>query len=166
MYLNRTTTPGSGLIIRLDPGQNSGDLLMLLRMYAITAIVLALKMAAISIMQGRGRANAGVFTNPEDANTFGARLAPVEAPEVERAAKAWRNDLENIPIFLIIAWIYVYAGLSAGAFVVYCIIFMAARIAHTICYLNAIQPARTIAFTVGALTMLALMIHLFVGVVV
>ncbi|MBV8771147.1 MAG: MAPEG family protein [Deltaproteobacteria bacterium] len=139
---------------------------MLLRMYTITAIVLALKMAAISIMQGRARASAGVFTNPEDANTFGARFATAEAPEVERAAKAWRNDLENIPIFLIIAWIYLYAGLSAGAFVVYCIVFMLARIAHTVCYLNSIQPARTIAFTIGALTMLAMMIHLFVRVVV
>jgi glutathione S-transferase len=139
---------------------------MLLQMYAITAIVLALKMAAISIAQGRARVGAGVFTNPEDAKAFGAQLASAEAPAVERASKAWRNDLENIPIFLILAWIYVNAGLAAGAFVIYCIVFMVARIAHTVCYLNAIQPARTIAFTVGALTMLAMMIHIFVGVVV
>jgi uncharacterized MAPEG superfamily protein len=143
-----------------------GELLMLLRMYAITAIVLAFKMAAISIVQGRGRLAAKVFTNPEDAKAFDAQLGATEAPTVERAAKAWRNDLENIPIFLIIAWIYVYAGLAAGAFVIYCIIFMVARIAHTICYLNAIQPARTIAFSVGALAMLAMMIHIFIGVVV
>jgi glutathione S-transferase len=135
-------------------------------MYAITAIVLALKMAAISIAQGRARVSAGVFTNPEDAKTFGAQLASTEAPAVERASKAWRNDLENIPIFLIIAWIYVSASLSGSAFVIYCLVFMAARIIHTICYLNAIQPGRTIAFTVGALTMLAMMIHLFVSVVV
>jgi glutathione S-transferase len=139
---------------------------MLLRMYAITAIVLALKMAAISIVQGRARASAGIFTNPEDAKAFGAQQASAEAPMVERASRAWRNDLENIPIFLILAWIYVAAGLSAGAFVIYCIVFMAARVIHTIFYLNAIQPGRTIAFTVGALTMLALMIHLFVSVVV
>ncbi len=139
---------------------------MLLRMYAITTIVLALKMAAISVVQGRARASAGVFTNPEDAKTFGAQFASTEPPAVERANKAWRNDLENIPIFLIIAWIYVYAGLAAGAFVIYCVIFMAARIVHTFCYLNARQPARTIAFTVGALTALAMMIHVFVGVVV
>jgi uncharacterized MAPEG superfamily protein len=139
---------------------------MLLRIYAITAIVLALKMAAISIVQGRARISAGIFTNPEDAKRFGGQQVSAEAPTVERASKAWRNDLENIPIFLIIAWIYVAAGLSAGAFVLYCIVFMAARVIHTICYLNAIQPGRTIAFTVGALTMLVLMIHLFVAVVV
>jgi glutathione S-transferase len=139
---------------------------MLLRMYAITAIVLALKMAVISIVQGRARVNARVFTNPEDAKAFGGQQASAEVPMVERASKAWRNDLENIPIFMILAWIYVYAGLAAYAFVIYCIIFMIARVIHTICYLNAIQPGRTIAFTVGALAMLAMIIHLFVTVVV
>jgi hypothetical protein len=34
---------------------------------------------------------------------------------------------------------------------------------HTIFYLNAMQPWRTIAFSVGALAMVALIIHLFVG---
>jgi uncharacterized MAPEG superfamily protein len=139
---------------------------MLLRMYAITAIVLTLKMAVISIVQGRARVNARVFTNPEDAKAFGGQQASAEVPMVERASKAWRNDLENIPIFLILAWIYVYAGLAPYAFVIYCIIFMIARVIHTICYLNAIQPGRTIAFTAGALTMLAMIIHLFVTVVV
>jgi glutathione S-transferase len=137
----------------------------LLRMYAITAIVLALKMSAISIVQGRARVTAGVFVNPEDARTFHANQAPEEAPTVQRAARAWLNDLENIPIFLILCWIYVAAGLSSTAFVVYCVVFMVARIAHTICYLNSIQPLRTIVYSVGALTTLALMVHLFIEIV-
>ena len=137
----------------------------LLRMYAITAIVLALKMSAISVAQGRARVAAGVFVNPEDAKLFNATQAPEEAPEVQRAARAWNNDLENIPIFLILAWIYVAAGLSATAFVVYCVVFVAARVAHTVCYLNSIQPLRTIAYTVGAVATLALMVHLLIGLV-
>ena len=137
----------------------------LLRMYAITAIVLALKMSAISVAQGRARVAAGVFVNPEDAKLFGATQAPEEAPAVQRAARAWNNDLENIPIFLILGWIYVAAGVSATAFVVYCVVFVAARVAHTVCYLNSIQPMRTIAYTVGALATLALMVHLLIGLV-
>src|SRR5579875_4049430 len=137
----------------------------LLRMYAITTIVLALKMSAIAFVQGRARTSAGVFINPEDAAAFGGKAAAEEPEIVQRAARAWRNDLENIPIFLILAWIYVAAGLSLTAFIVYCIIFMVCRIGHTICYLNSIQPWRTIFFTVGALTMLALIVHLFIGVV-
>ena len=135
-------------------------------MYAITAIVLAFKMFAIAIVQGRARVSAGIFVNPEDARTFHAKEAPEEAPMVQRAARAWRNDLENIPIFLILAWIYVTAGLSSTAFVVYCLVFMAARIAHTICYIGAIQPWRTIAFTIGAIATVAMMVQLFIGVVI
>ncbi len=138
----------------------------LLRMYAITAIVLALKMSAIAFVQGRARTGAGVFLNPEDAATFGGKAAPEEPEIVQRAARAWRNDLENIPIFLILAWIYVAAGLSVGAFVIYCLVFMAARIAHTICYINSIQPWRTVAFTIGTIAMVALIVHLFIGVVI
>jgi len=137
----------------------------LLRMYAITAIVLTLKMVAISIAQGRARMSTGAFTNPEDARTFGGKLETHEAPAVERASAAWRNDLENIPIFLILAWIYVAATLSLGAFEIYCIVFMIARIIHTITYLAAVQPWRTISFTVGALAMLALIVHLLIKVV-
>jgi glutathione S-transferase len=135
-------------------------------MYAITAIVLALKMSAISLVQGRARVSAGIFVNPEDAKTFHAKTGPEEAPMVQRAARAWGNDLENIPIFLILCWIYVAAGLSATAFVVYCVVFTVARIAHTVCYLNSIQPLRTVVYSVGALTTLALMVHLLIEVVV
>ena len=137
----------------------------LLRVYAITAIVLALKMSAISVAQGRARVAAGVFVNPEDATLFKASQAPNEAPGVQRASRAWNNDLENIPIFLILAWIYVAAGLSTTAFVVYCVVFVAARVAHTVCYLNSIQPMRTIVYTVGAVVTLALMVHLLIGLV-
>lgn len=137
----------------------------LLRLYAITAIVLAFKMAAISVMQGRARLAGKVFVNPEDAIAFGGKAMAAEAPAVRRGAQAWRNDLENIPIFLILAWIYVLAGLSVVAFAIYCGVFVLARIAHTVCYLNSIQPWRTHAFTVGALVTLALMIHLLIRVV-
>ena len=137
----------------------------LLQIYAITTIVLALKMSAISVFQGVARTKAGAFVNPEDATMFHANQAPEEAPAVRRAARAWGNDLENIPIFLILAWIYVAAALSTTAFTAYCVVFMVARIAHTFCYLNSIQPLRTIAYAIGALTTLALIIQLFIGVV-
>jgi glutathione S-transferase len=138
----------------------------LLRIYALTAIVLALKMSAISVAQGRARTAAKVFVIPEDAKMFDGTVANEEVPAVRRASKAWLNDLENIPMFLILALIYAIAGLSTMAFLIYCVMFTLARILHTIFYLRAVQPARTIAYTVGALVSLALMIHLFVGFVI
>jgi uncharacterized MAPEG superfamily protein len=137
----------------------------LLPMYALTAVVLEFKMAAIALVQGRGRVSTGHFVLPEDAKLFKGTEVPQEAPIVDRASKAWRNDLENIPIFLILAGIYVAAGLSAKAFAFYCVVFMAMRIAHTYTFINGIQPARTIVFTIGALIMFAMMIHLLIEVV-
>ena len=137
----------------------------LLQTYALTAIVLELKMAAIAVVQGRGRVSTGVFVLPEDAKLFSGTEAPQEAPIVDRASKAWRNDLENIPIFLILAGIYVMAGLSSGAFAFYCIVFMVTRILHTYTFIKGIQPWRTVVFTIGALAMFAMMIHLLVEVV-
>ncbi|HLW71322.1 MAG TPA: MAPEG family protein [Candidatus Binataceae bacterium] len=137
----------------------------LLKIYALTAIVLTFKMVANSLVQGRGRVSSKIFTIPEDAPLFGGKLETKEAPSVERAANCWRNDLENIPIFLILAWIYVAAGnLSVGAFELYCVVFVIARILHTIFYINAVQPARTIVFTIGLIAMIALTIHLLIEV--
>jgi len=135
----------------------------LMRLYALTTIILALKMSAISIAQGVARTGAKAFVNPEDAAMFGGKTVPQEVAGVQRASKAWLNDLENIPIFLFLALIYAIAGLSANLFIIYCGVFVIARILHTFFYLKAMQPWRTIAYTIGAITTFALMIHLFVG---
>jgi uncharacterized membrane protein YecN with MAPEG domain len=137
----------------------------LLETYALTAVVLELKMAAIALVQGRGRMTSGQFVLPEDAKMFGGTEAPNEAPVVDRASKAWRNDLENIPIFLILAGIYVMAGLSTQAFAIYCVVFVAMRIVHTYTFIKALQPWRTVSFTIGVLAMFAMMIHILVAVV-
>jgi uncharacterized MAPEG superfamily protein len=135
-------------------------------LYAALTVILFFKMAAISIVQGIARSRANAFTLAEDAKFFAAS-APVaqEVPMVQRAARAWRNDLENIPIFLFLALIYVTALPSLVGAAIYFTIFAVARIAHTIFFLNAIQPWRTISYTVGALTAFALAIHIIVGVV-
>lgn len=137
----------------------------LLQIYALTAVLLALKMAAISVVQGRARTAAKKFLNPEDARTLGGETVAEEVEMVLRGGRAWRNDLENIPIFLILAWVYVAAGLSTTLFAIYCAVFVVARIVHTICYLNAVQPLRTISYTIGAVAMLALIINLITRVV-
>lgn len=137
----------------------------LLQIYALTAIILALKMAAISVVQGIARTQAKKFVNPEDARTLGGEAVAQEVEKVQRAARAWRNDLENIPIFLILAWVYVAAGLSTTPLLIYCAVFVIARILHTVCYLNAVQPLRTISYTIGALAQLALIINLITRVV-
>lgn len=118
--------------------------------YALITVILFLKMLALSAVQALARTSAKSFPNPEDAKFFGA-LAPAtdELPIVKRAAAAWRNDLENIPIFLFLAMLYVTLGCWPGGAFIYFTIFAVARILYSVAYLRAMQPARTICYAIG-----------------
>ena len=64
--------------------------------------------------------------------------------------RAHLNDLENIPLFLIVVLLYSFSGLPAIR-AIWCLrVFTAARILHTISYLNAISAPRAISFLAGA----------------
>ncbi|MGA6970784.1 MAG: MAPEG family protein [Candidatus Binatus sp.] len=133
--------------------------------YSLITVLLFFKMSANSVVQGVARTGAKAFPNPEDALFFGAP-APVanELPTVQRAAACWRNDLENIPIFLFLALIYVTLGCwPQGAFI-YFTIFVIARILHSVAYMRGMQPARTIAYTIGAAICLILSVHILIAV--
>jgi uncharacterized MAPEG superfamily protein len=133
--------------------------------YALTTVILFFKMLANSVVQGIGRANTKTFVTAEDARFFAqAPPAPDEAPIVKRAAAAWRNDIENIPIFLFLGLIYVTLGCWPGGVYIYFTIFIIARILHTIAYLNGMQPWRTIFFTVGMFVCVALSIQILTAV--
>jgi uncharacterized MAPEG superfamily protein len=138
----------------------------LLQLYAATTVILFFKMSAISLAQGRARMGNMSFAIPEDAKFF-ANAQPLaeELPAVRRAANAWRNDLENIPIFLFLGIIYVMANLSVAGAAIYFTIFTLARIAHTFFYLNAMQPGRTIAYTIGAIAATVMAIHIIIAVI-
>ncbi len=121
--------------------------------YALCCIALFVKMFALSLYQGYYRISRLQFQVPEDARLVGRAPASEELPQVQRAARAWRNDLESIPVFFGLGAAYVLLDAPAtpalwlfGAFVV-------ARVAHSICYLLGLQPWRTISYliAIGAL---------------
>ena len=127
-----------------------------LHWYALCVVVLFFKMFAISLYQGFHRIGRQQFCNPEDAAFVGRAAAPEELPQVQRAARAWRNDLENIPPFLALAAVYVALQLSPSLAPWLFGGFTLARIAHTVCYLAGLQPWRTMAYAVGIGCLLAI----------
>jgi glutathione S-transferase len=133
--------------------------------YALATVVLFFKMLALSTVQALARTGAKSFPNPEDARFFGASApAADELPIVKRAAAAWRNDLENIPIFLFLAMIYVTLGCSPERAYIYFTIFVVARILHTIFYLRGLQPWRTLSYALGIAICFALSIDILIAV--
>ncbi|MGB4487900.1 MAG: MAPEG family protein [Pseudomonas veronii] len=128
----------------------------LLRVYALCVLMLCLKMLAISCYQGFFRLRARAFTNPEDAAFFNRAPQPDELPQVGRAARAWANDLENIPLFFVLGGLCVVAGTASVATGVLFGVFTLARVAHTLMYLMECQPWRTLAYGVGVACLIGL----------
>lgn len=128
-----------------------------LRLYALCAVLLVIKMFAVGFYTAATRARLKVAMNPEDAARFGSQLSDVEHPEVARVLRAHRNDLENIPAFLLLGLVAVLLGAPAVPLKVALIVYTAARIAYSIAYLRSMQPWRTIFFGLGSLSLLTTM---------
>jgi uncharacterized MAPEG superfamily protein len=81
---------------------------------------------------------------------------PEPTPELARARRAFANLQETLPIFLTLGVLSVVLGeegwLSIGGGLIY----LVARAAHPICYIKALSPARSIAYTVGMLGLVAM----------
>ncbi len=137
----------------------------MLNLWLLCTVFLAAKMWANSLVQGYVRLRHRQFINPEDAGIVGQMIGHALPPAtqehalVQRAARCWRNDLENIPMFLLVALGYGLLGGSASWGAVYMGLFAIARTSHTVFYLSEQQPWRFLAYLLGMGAMIALSIH-------
>ncbi|KAJ8970303.1 hypothetical protein NQ317_019340 [Molorchus minor] len=136
----------------------------LFRVYLFYSSVLVLKMLFMSAITGMTRVKIRYdampqleplrsvimsFANPEDAVRLKGKVKTDE--EVERKRRAHLNDLENIPIFLIVSAAYILTEPSVVFATLLFRAFTIARIVHTLVYAIVVvpQPARGISFGVG-----------------
>jgi uncharacterized MAPEG superfamily protein len=133
--------------------------------YALATVALFLKMFSGSIVQAIGRFGTNTFVNPEDARFYG-RTAPAaqEARLVLRAQAVWRNDLENLPIFVFRGLVYLIARCRPLGAAIYFSIFLVARIFHSIFYFKAMRPWRNISYAGGIAICFELSAHIVVAV--
>lgn len=117
--------------------------------FVLAATALFAKTTLTSALQVVSRLRSGVFPIPEDARLMRKPRAQAEARFVQRCANVWRNDTENLPLFLLLALVYVLLGAPAataqwlfGSYVVL-------RYAHTAVYLRGLQPWRALMFLAG-----------------
>lgn len=124
--------------------------------YALATVILFIKMAAISVYQGQQRFKFRSYKAAEDARAVGVEPVIEELPQVQRAARAWLNDLENIPAFWALGWVYIVVDASPVVGPWLFMIFTGARVVHTFCHINALQPWRALAFFAGLLMLLVM----------
>ncbi|CAK4082879.1 unnamed protein product [Aphanomyces euteiches] len=142
-----------------------------------TAVLYAKYLVTLSI-QGSKRFAAGtrppedkIFKslNPTQATqTFG--LQPAASTAAAEADVRWqrivRNDLENIPLGLLVAWAAVNSGGNELVNSVAIGTFTGARLFHTYAYANGLQPHRGYAWTLGVLSVSVLALNSIYGIVV
>eukprot|EP01135_Chromosphaera_perkinsii_P002800 Nk52_evm9s227 gene=Nk52_evmTU9s227 len=100
----------------------------------------------------------GEFSSQEDNRMFGINDKQVEkhkrepSSSVTRARQNHLNDLENIPMFLIIAMIYIGTGPDLETARLVFRTFVISRGLHSVAHLCALpQPCRFLCFTMGHL---------------
>merc|ERR1712083_10318 len=81
----------------------------------------------------------------------------------ERWRRIVMNDLENIPLGLIILWASPICNTNTAVTAICSVMFMMARVAHTLLYAYSIQPFRSIAFGIASTSILAAAINLVIG---
>jgi uncharacterized MAPEG superfamily protein len=115
--------------------------------------------------------NQGGFVNPDDANAGPANPKPRPGQldlndDVDRSRRIHRNDLENIPAFLVVGLLFVAIGppLVAAQWLMYG--FVAARLAHTIAYSTAqSHEVRATFYSVGSLIVIAMAVWVLAAVI-
>ncbi len=125
--------------------------------YAVTCLALSFNLIFLWLCSGVARFKAKLSINPEDATQFRTPLAEFDPPGVARALRAHANAQAASVPFLFLGLVYVLAGGPFGIATAIFAIFVAARLAHAVCYLRAVQPWRTFAFQAGLLATLTLM---------
>lgn len=123
-----------------------------LRDFGFYCAVLVLKMLFMSAWTGKNRMSKGIFITAEDVMLDPSKgKADIKDENIERIRRAHQNDLENISLFFIIGALYVLSDPCAWIAKIVFLVYTAARIGHTVFYLNAIQPYRAQCFLVGVL---------------
>jgi uncharacterized MAPEG superfamily protein len=130
-------------------------------MLALCSSYLIFMMIAIGHITGAVRMNRGVAANPEDFEAFRLKTGDAEVthPDVTRYERIHRNHIESTLPFLAIGMVYLATGPSAGLATGLIVAFTIFRTVFTVCYLNSLQPWRSISFICAELCFVVMIVQ-------
>ena len=137
--------------------------------YAVSVMALGLNLLGLANATAISRGQANEVINPEDKklNQKASVVFDEGNDRTARYRRAHRNALENVPLFMITAFVLTLMGASstvgAALFYPYAVL----RILHSVCYVKQVQPFRSITFALAALLQVAVLgligYHTFAG---
>jgi glutathione S-transferase len=130
-------------------------------MLALCSSYLILLMIAIGHITGGVRIKRGVASNPEDFEAFKLAAGDVSVtnPDVTRYERIHRNHIESTLPFLAVGMVYLATGPSAGLATGLITAFTILRTVFTVCYINSIQPWRSISFICAELCFVVMVVQ-------
>lgn len=132
--------------------------------FAIFSFALTLNLMFLSAFTGAVRARTHTPAISDDAKMVGAQSTGAIPEELQRVLNAHRNALENIGPFLPMSLAYTLSGVPAHFVAIFMGIFSLGRWAHSLFYLQAMQPYRTISYGISTLAFVGMLIHLLMHV--
>lgn len=132
------------------------------RVLTISALVSVVNLMGVWFGSGAVRGKSKTTPNPEDAATIvkGSTPSATDPPEVARILRAHTNSIANMFPFYLLAILYVLAGCSELEAWLLFGSFAGFRLFYSIAYAAAAQPWRSLMFTGGTLSLLALFVRL------
>src|SRR5437879_10009732 len=128
--------------------------------YALFAFLLCLNLFGLWLYSGLARNRTRTLINPEDAALLkGRSVVERDPPEVARVLRAHANAMANVLPFLILGFLYVLLGAGRSGALAYFGIFTVARYVHSVAYVAALQPWRTVSYIVGLLASIGLIVQ-------
>src|SRR5262249_8471799 len=129
-----------------------------LRLFALTYVILVLKMVLVGYSTTFYRFRHKHFATPEDFELQGLEPKSTRDADIERTRRAHRNDLANILPYFGVGLFYALSGPSMFWASIFFIGYTVARVLYTIFYIVALQPWRTVTFAVaqGIMVLMAL----------
>jgi len=128
------------------------------RVYAAISAALMLKMVLLAFATGGVRGLKSVYPNPEDAKLLKGQQG-AEDETVARIKRAHINAIENEVPFVLLGLLYAMLGADPMGMQIYAYTFFVARVLHSLCYIFALQPFRTLSYTVGALCLMGMSVQ-------
>ncbi|CAI6361505.1 unnamed protein product [Macrosiphum euphorbiae] len=138
---------------------------VLFRTYVFYTAILVLKVLAMAPLTAKQRFAKMVFANPEDAKMNPKSKVKYDDADIERVRRAHLNDLENIPLFIIVCFGYLLTIPNVYIATNLIRLFVASRIIHTIVYAVVVlpQPARGLSWFAGFATTLYMAVQVILS---
>jgi uncharacterized MAPEG superfamily protein len=127
--------------------------------YVASVVLLSLNMLGLANATALTRGQHAEVINPEDKklNDKATVVYDEGNDKTQRYRRAHRNALENNLLFMITGLLFAMTGSTVAIAGAIFGTFTVCRIGHSVCYVKAIQPFRTMFFAIGMLTQVVML---------